>query len=124
MIKNFSNLFLVFALFISSSIYAQKDSIRINVNLDNFADHFYTIKITIPDTKSEDILDIKIPEWTPGYYQILKFSDNVQNIKISNDKNENLGYVKIDNNTWRLATNHSQTITLDHQVIAKEEFIA
>ena len=93
MIKNFSNLFLVFALFISSSIYAQKDSIRINVNLDNFADHFYTIKITIPDTKSEDILDIKIPEWTPGYYQILKFSDNVQNIKISNDKNENLGYV-------------------------------
>ena len=124
MIKNFSNLFLVFALFISSSIYAQKDSIRINVNLDNFADHFYTIKITIPDTKSEDILDIKIPEWTPGYYQILKFSDNVQNIKISNDKNENLGYVKIDNNTWRIAKNHSKTITLDYQVIAKEEFIA
>ena len=117
-------LFLVFIFLISNSIYAQKDSIRINVNLDNFANHLYKVKISIPNTGSESILDIKIPEWTPGYYQLLNFSENVKNLKIINDKDEILGFVKINENTWRIATNRSKEITIDYQIIAKEEFIA
>lgn len=75
MIKNIFKLFLVFTLSITGEIYAQKDSIKINVGLENYADHLYNVKITISNTKSENILDIKIPEWTPGYYQLLNFSE-------------------------------------------------
>ncbi|WP_051878677.1 M61 family metallopeptidase [Chryseobacterium sp. FH1] len=117
-------LFLVIIFSISNSIYAQKDSIRIDVNLDSFADHLYKIKIKIPNIKSENILDIKIPEWTPGYYQLLNFSENVQNLKVTNNKNEVLGFVKTNANTWRIATNQSEKITIDYQISAKDEFIA
>ncbi len=122
--KQFIKLFSIFILSISGLIFAQKDSIKINVNLDNYANHLYKIKIEIPNTKNESILDLKIPEWTPGYYQLLNFSKNVLEFKASNERNENLGFVKTDENTWRIATNNSKSIIIDYQILAKDDFIA
>lgn len=122
MIKNPIKIFCL--LICSISVYSQNDSIKINVNLDDYADHLYNIRMTIPSRSLENTLDVKIPEWTPGYYQLLNFSNNVQNLKITNDKNKSLGFVKIDDNTWRIATDHSKSLTLNYQILANEEFIA
>ena len=119
-LKRFSLLFPIFFLAIPF-LNAQKSSISFIVSMDEPATHIFHVKMNCSDFQ-EDSIDLKMPVWTPGYYQRLDFANNVQNLTASNTENKNHGWRKISGNTWRIK--NSKTLTIDYDVKTTRAFVA
>ncbi len=71
-----------------------------------------------------DTLSLKMPAWTPGYYQLLHFADLVSNVKATNSARQPLAVVKSGRNGWKVATNGSGWVQVSYEVTAKRTFVA
>lgn len=71
-----------------------------------------------------DTLSLKMPAWTPGYYQLLHFGDQVESIKATNSSGKELNIIKHGRNGWKVATGKAGWIKVAYQVVAKRAFVA
>lgn len=72
----------------------------------------------------QDTLFLKMPAWTPGYYQLLNFADQVSNLTAKNSSGNTLVVKKSGRNGWKVATQSSGWIQLSYDVSAKRAFVA
>ena len=94
-----------FLFFASHSLYSQKNSISFTVSMDDPSAHIFHVAMTCSGLKGDSI-DLKMPVWTPGYYQRLDFANNVANFTAADHSGKMLGWRKVSGNTWRVA-NHN-----------------
>ncbi len=110
-----------FLFFASHSLYSQKNSISFTVSMDDPSAHIFHVAMTCAGLK-EDSIDLKMPVWTPGYYQRLDFANNIANFTAADHSGKMLGWRKVSGNTWRVA-NHN-FIVLNYDVKATRPFVA
>ncbi|UII26619.1 M61 family peptidase [Fulvivirga maritima] len=99
-----------------------KPQIHFTVSMADPASHTFHVEMICSHVK-EDQLELKMPVWTPGYYQILDFPGNVKNFNASADGNT-IDFTKKDKNTWLLATGKAKEIVISYDVVATKEFVA
>ncbi|WP_431217284.1 M61 family metallopeptidase [Puia sp. P3] len=68
-------------------------------------------------------VDLKMPAWMPGYYQLLDYAKNVQNFRAVGAAGKELGWEKISSNAWRVE-NPKTPITVNYDVVATKAFVA
>lgn len=68
-------------------------------------------------------LDLAMPKWTPGYYQLLNFAQNVHDLKVTSSKG-NVEYTRLNADTWRIPVEENQSLSVHYTVSARENFIA
>lgn len=73
---------------------------------------------------NRDTLSFQMPNWTPGYYQLLNFSKNVEAIVAKDDKGKALTLNKLNDNTWQITGIRKKTFTISYDVKATTEFVA
>jgi predicted metalloprotease with PDZ domain len=73
---------------------------------------------------SRDTLNFQMPNWTPGYYQLLDYSKAVENVVGRDDKGSNLPVTKLNDNTWQVINIHNKTFTISYEVKASVQFVA
>ncbi len=84
--------------------------------------HYFEVKLhlkninQIAELKGKSSVLVKMPVWTPGSYLVREFSKNVIDFEVSN----NLNSKKIDKNTWEIALNGANELTLTYKVYAYE----
>lgn len=71
----------------------------------------------------EDTVLLRMPKWTPGYYQLLDFASDVMNLKVNGLDGKALAAVKSDGNSWKVVT-HKQAFTVKYEVKATQTFVA
>lgn len=71
-----------------------------------------------------DTLKLKMPAWTPGYYQMLYFADKVSEFKPMNAEARPLTFVKLGRSVWSVAILGSTNITIFYDVKAVRPFVA
>ncbi|GAB2763194.1 PDZ domain-containing protein [Rhabdobacter roseus] len=64
--------------------------------------HFLEITYTIPHVKST-FLEVQLPAWRPGRYEIQNFAKNIQQLSMTNAQGEPLFFEKITKDRWRVA---------------------
>jgi len=103
---------------------AKSDTIFYEVDLKNRADHIIAITINLePDYTG--VMDFKIPVWTPGYYQILNFDENIHNMAAwSAHDQDKMDIIKLDRNTWRIPVRRNHPLIIQYQITAAKKFIA
>jgi len=115
-------LFLVF-LFSHSCVFAQKDSVRFTLSFEKAAMHQVHVSMNCRVQSNAPVI-FKMPQWTPGYYQIMNYASFVSNFRAEDEKSRLLEWKKINTNTWEVTTGNSKIVHLNYDVLANKAFVA
>lgn len=116
------HLFLVaFFLAIACFLSAQKSTILFYISMERPTEHTFHVTMQCNGFHSGS-LDLKLPVWTPGYYQRLDFANYIVNFRVADSRGKDLKWEKISGNTWRV--NNSESIILDYDVKTLRSFVA
>ncbi|RYG38324.1 MAG: M61 family peptidase [Chitinophagaceae bacterium] len=69
-------------------------------------------------------LDVKMPVWMPGYYQLLNYADNISEFHVTDQRGDSLRWEKANYNTWRIYINDAAAFTVTYNVKAVRNFVA
>ncbi|GHB68130.1 peptidase M61 [Persicitalea jodogahamensis] len=73
---------------------------------------------------NRDTLQLKMPAWMPGYYQLMNYANNVLGITAQDEKGQNIPIAKTDDNSWVLSGIRQKAIILNYDVKTDRQFVA
>ncbi len=85
----------------------------------NPASHYIYIDLLI-DSISSDTLQLQLPAWRPGRYELGNFAKNIKRVDVFNEKNENLPYTKLNKDLWQIETENCSSIKVTYSYYAAE----
>ncbi len=89
------------------------------LNISQPEHHLGDVNVEFPKT-AQSFLDVKLPAWRTGRYEILNLANGVRYFKASDDEGNELKWEKIDHSTWRVHLNEPTEVNIDYQVYANE----
>ena len=101
----------------------QDGTISYTVSMDNPNTHYFRVDLHCSGIGVE-IIDLKMPAWTPGYYWILDFAKNVANFKATDGAGNPLEWHKVNKNTWRIETGQHPDFEVSYDVFAFHQSVA
>ena len=102
---------------------AQPIDMHYTVSMEHPEEHLYHLVFTIKGPGGP-VLDLKMPAWMPGYYQLLDYGAMVQHFRATDEKGRDLGWQKIDSTTWRVEHTTGATMRVEYDVKATKAFVA
>jgi predicted metalloprotease with PDZ domain len=91
-----------------------------SISFSNPHTHFIQIE-AIFETQGEQILNIQLPAWRPGRYELGNFAKNVRNFKCFDDTHQELLAEKVTKDCWKVSLiNNSQKIRVSYEYYANE----
>lgn len=81
--------------------------------------HLFEVTLTVSNWHSE-LLDLKMPVWTPGSYLVREYAKQLQNFGAVTATGHNLATTKIAKNHWQIQTDGSNQIVISYQMFANE----
>ncbi|MES2330894.1 MAG: PDZ domain-containing protein [Bacteroidota bacterium] len=104
--------------------YAQKDAdLSFTVSVKDPTAHLYHIHFVGKGLNKEEV-EFKLSEWTPGYYQLLHYAENVSGFHATSTTGDTLVWSKASANSWKVQSKNNSTIILDYDVRAPRAFVA
>jgi predicted metalloprotease with PDZ domain len=123
--KYFATAFLFYAIvFASHAGFAQqKDSVYFSLSFADAATHTLRISMHVR-AFNKDSITLKMPQWTPGYYQIMNYATHLSDFSAKDIKNEPLAWRKTNGYTWVVETKNIKDIFISYKIIANKAFVA
>ncbi len=81
------------------------------ISSPNPTTHFFEVSCTINNVSTET-LDIQLPAWRPGRYELQHFAKNIQRFEVFNTQNEPLAFHKITKDRWRIEVGTNTSIVV------------
>lgn len=85
----------------------------------NPASHYIYIDMWI-DAVASDTLQLQLPAWRPGRYELGNFAKNVKRVDVYNEKGEVLNYTKLSKDLWELDTKGTSSVKITYSYYAAE----
>ncbi|MCI5059082.1 MAG: hypothetical protein MRY83_23420, partial [Flavobacteriales bacterium] len=89
------------------------------ISIPNPSSNFIEIEFSVNQLKG-DFLEVILPNWRPGRYELGNFAKNIQKWEIRNGDDVVLQYDKLTINKWRIHLNGSKAIKISYNYYAKE----
>ncbi|WP_159468779.1 M61 family metallopeptidase [Dyadobacter sp. 3J3] len=87
------------------------------ISVTDPASHFLTITYTIPEITTDQV-EIQLPAWRPGRYEIQNFAKNIQFIEANSISGNKLPIRKITKDRWEVKTNSEKTVQIRYSFFA------
>ena len=97
----------------------------------------YNFTISMPDPSNHlihvelsligainDTLNLRMPVWMPGYYQIMDYPDQVFGFRAKDSRGKDLFSIRQGINTWKVASGRGKAIDIEYDVKADKRFVA
>ncbi|MBL4652119.1 MAG: M61 family metallopeptidase [Flavobacteriales bacterium] len=81
--------------------------------------HFIDIEYTI-DNISTETIEVQLPAWRPGRYELENFAKNIQQWQAFDTNNSELNFKKITKDKWSIDTNGNTEITIKYNYYSNE----
>jgi len=81
--------------------------------------HLANVTIRFSDVSTKAI-EVKLPVWRTGKYQILDLAKNIRFFKAVDAQNNVLSWHKVDKNTWKIFLNSPGIVQLEYEVYANQ----
>ena len=101
----------------------EKLSMVFTVSMQNPSSHTFHVKLQLSGSTAKDV-DLKLPNWSPGYYQVMNYASGVENFSATTIFGEKLNWDKTANNTWALHGVTKNTVTIQYDVKTTRQFVA
>ncbi len=85
----------------------------------NLNAHYVYIDLLIENI-TNPILELQLPAWRPGRYELGNFAKNIKCLEVWNDKNESIAYTKLNKDLWQINTQASKFIKVTYSYYAAE----
>jgi len=85
----------------------------------NPLNHIIDISLTI-DVISERAMDIQLPSWRPGRYELTNYVQNIAKVSCLDSSLKPLRIKKITKDRWRIETSNSKEIQIDYSYYANQ----
>lgn len=85
----------------------------------NPASHYVYIDLLINEINTEKI-QLQLPAWRPGRYELGNYAKNVKRVDVLNDKGEALNYTKLNKDLWEISTAGANSIKVTYSYYAAE----
>jgi len=105
------------------AVTAQAPEMNFTVSVKEPSTHVYEVRFECNGVKKEWV-DVKMPVWMPGYYQILNYADNVSAFHVEVPGGDTLKWEKANYNTWRIYSNYADKLNISYNVKAVRHFVA
>lgn len=110
-------------------------TVVINLNLAAQTSISFLISVLKPETQKvqielklqgfqEDTLVLKLPQWMPGYYQMMNYAENVEHLNCSATDNKEIQIIQPETNKWQIISNKNKEIIVKYTVNATRNFVA
>lgn len=105
----------------AQTIYAENQmpargvDIEYTVTIKNPTSHLYDVEMSIKGIR-EPAVSVSMPAWSPGMYRIENYARNVQDFHAANNRNQPLKWEQTDKQTWRIAKQGTEDVTVRYQV--------
>jgi predicted metalloprotease with PDZ domain len=86
------------------------------LRISDAAQHLAEVKATFPAANGP--LEVQMPNWRTGRYQILNLANGVRQFKAVDGKGRALAVEKIDKASWRVAATPGETVTVSYELYA------
>ncbi len=100
-----------------ANIYAPKLAYQISMSQPQ--SHLFEVKLTVSNWGS-DVLDLKMPVWTPGSYLVREYARQLQNFAAVTTEDRRLISTKIAKNYWQINTENCTEVTISYCIFANE----
>ncbi len=81
--------------------------------------HLFEVELHVKDWKL-DLLDLKLPVWTPGSYLVREYAKHLQNFSVQSPDEQSLRWRKVSKNHWQVETFNVNELIIRYQVFANE----
>lgn len=82
--------------------------------------HLLEVEMRLKWNRAQDVVELKMPVWTPGSYLIREYARHVQDFSVNDRNGRALKWEKINKNTWRIATAGARDIVASYRVYSNE----
>lgn len=100
-----------------------KLSMAFIVSMPNPSSHIFHVKLQLRGSTAKDV-ELKMPNWSPGYYQLMNYANNVENFSAATIFGEQLKWDKTANNAWMLHGVEKNMIIVEYDVKTDRQFVA
>jgi len=85
--------------------------------------HYFHVELYCSGV-NEETIDMKMPEWMPGYYQLMHYSRLVEHFSATTIAGQDLTITAVNENTWRISNPGHKAFKLRYKVKAEKQFVA
>jgi predicted metalloprotease with PDZ domain len=85
----------------------------------NPASHYVYIDMFI-DSISQDVIELQLPAWRPGRYELGNFAKNIKRVDVFNDKNEAVSFTKLNKDLWQINTKDLSSVKVTYSYYSAE----
>jgi len=92
---------------------------KYRISYNNPHTHYIDIECSIENISLPQI-ELQLPSWRPGRYELGNFAKNIQQFKVINAKGEALSFKKTSKDSWSINTKGESVITVIYNYYAAE----
>ncbi|MBS1935529.1 MAG: M61 family metallopeptidase, partial [Bacteroidetes bacterium] len=107
----------------TTSAQNEKLNLRYILSLTNTSKHYFHVELSCSGWL-EDTLTLKMPQWMPGYYQIMDYAKAVENFSVKDNSGKELSIINPKINTWKILSAKNKMLKISYDVIADKQFVA
>ena len=85
--------------------------------------HSYDLELQISEW-NQDTIHLKLPNWMPGYYQMMDYAKDLESILAKDEKGNNIPVTRLDDNTWSIKGIRNKTFFVTYTIRTKRQFVA
>jgi len=114
---------LLFIFSSASTTTAQNTAVtEITLSVPEPSKQYFHVKAAYTVYNQQQVI-LKMPNWTPGYYQLMNYADKVVNFKAYDQEGE-LPWKKINPTSWKIDAKKGQAFAVSYDVKATHNFVA
>lgn len=107
---------------VSSLVFAQ-EPMKYAVSMENPASQTFHVSLNYKSEKSDSLV-LKMPDWTPGYYQLMDYAANVSDLKAKDQNGNAIEWKRSGKTGWVIYNKSTSSLTIDYNVKATRKFVA
>ena len=96
-----------------------EEKLKYRVVYRNPHQHFVDFEFTVSELK-QDKLQLQLPAWRPGRYELANFAKNVQKFAVYSDSGEALNFKKLAKDLWQVDTAGQSSVRVEYNYYANE----
>ena len=85
-----------------------KGVLQYTVSMSQPSNHFFHVELNAGGWNM-DTLNFKMPQWMPGYYQIMNYAKAVENFSAKDNKGKDITAKKLNENSWQIVVAKNKT---------------
>ncbi|MDR6805252.1 putative metalloprotease with PDZ domain [Dyadobacter sp. BE34] len=108
---------------VTVAIAQQSVPVRFTVSMPEPANHTFHVTMDWQVVEG-DTTRLKLPDWQPGYYQLMDYASNVDKLVVQDGNGRVLPWVKSGKNGWAIAAKGIRSLHVEYDVKTTRKFVA